>query len=122
VEGEERRSWGKGERGGQKGLRRFFFFFCNDFFQRYNRLDKRGKLPQWVQNFMSPAHLNLSTDMAVSLAKQFLREMAQPFSRVSIWENREERDIKIAGLGEKFTLILHFRKNNLENRCGLRNM
>eukprot|EP00026_Physarum_polycephalum_P003399 Phypoly_transcript_03410.p1 GENE.Phypoly_transcript_03410~~Phypoly_transcript_03410.p1 ORF type:complete len:721 (+),score=86.18 Phypoly_transcript_03410:291-2165(+) len=50
--------------------------------KRYNRLDKRGKLPQWVQNFMTPAHMNLSTDMAVSLAKSFLREMAQPYTRV----------------------------------------
>jgi len=62
--------------------------------KRYNRLDKRGKLPQWVQNFMTPAHLNLSTDMGVSLAKNFLREMAQPFSREeqlgkSLW-NKEQ--------------------------------
>lgn len=31
---------------------------------------------------MTPAHLNLSTDMSVSLAKSFLKEMAQPSTRV----------------------------------------
>ena len=45
---------------------------------RYNRADKRDKLPQWIRQFMSEGCLNLSTDMAVHKAKLFLREMAQP--------------------------------------------
>ncbi|EAL73159.1 transcription factor IIH component [Dictyostelium discoideum AX4] len=49
--------------------------------KRYNRLDKRNKLPQWILQFCQPQHLNLSTDMAISLSKTFLREMGQPFSR-----------------------------------------
>ncbi|EGC30807.1 hypothetical protein DICPUDRAFT_50564 [Dictyostelium purpureum] len=49
--------------------------------KRYNRLDKRNKLPQWILQFCQNQHLNLSTDMAISLSKQFLREMGQPFTR-----------------------------------------
>jgi len=49
--------------------------------KRYNRLDKRTKLPQWVQSFLTPVHLNLSTEVAVNMAKQFLKEMAQPWTR-----------------------------------------
>jgi len=51
--------------------------------KRYNRLDKRSKLPQWILQFCQQQHLNLSTDMAIQLSKQFLREMGQPFSRES---------------------------------------
>eukprot|EP01132_Coremiostelium_polycephalum_P004981 gene4981-6202_t len=49
--------------------------------KRYNRLDKRSKLPQWIQQFCHPQHLNLSTDMAISLSRQFLKEMGQPYTR-----------------------------------------
>ena len=31
----------------------------------YASQDKRGKLPQWVLQFMPDAHINLTTDMAV---------------------------------------------------------
>lgn len=48
--------------------------------KRYNRLDKRSKMPQWVSDNLQHSHLNLSTEMAVSLARTFLKEMAQPFS------------------------------------------
>jgi hypothetical protein len=46
--------------------------------KRYNRNDKRDKLPQWIRQFMTESCLNLSTDMAVHRARLFLREMAQP--------------------------------------------
>jgi len=49
--------------------------------KRFNRLDKRNKLPQWISQFIGNHHLNLSTDMAVNLAKVFLKEMAQPTSK-----------------------------------------
>jgi hypothetical protein len=51
--------------------------------QRYARLDKRSKLPRWIVQSISEANMNLSTDMAVQVAKQFLRLMAQPFDQVS---------------------------------------
>jgi DNA excision repair protein ERCC-2 len=49
--------------------------------QRYNRYDKRSKLPKWVQQFMVDHHINLSTDMAVDAAKHFLRQLAQPVDK-----------------------------------------
>ena len=45
---------------------------------RYSKQDKRSKLPQWIQQFMSDGLRNLSTDVAMASARQFLREMAQP--------------------------------------------
>ena len=42
---------------------------------------------------MTEACLNLSTDMAVAMAKKFLRTMAQPFEHsqlgVSLWDENE---------------------------------
>ena len=45
---------------------------------RYNKHDKKSKLPQWIQQFMTDGLSNLSTDVAMASARQFLREMAQP--------------------------------------------
>ena len=78
--------------------------------QRFNRVDKRSKLPKWITQYMvhstllpltcqhtasplsSPfslvpslpsllqdkSHLNLSTDRALTIAREFLKKMAQP--------------------------------------------
>lgn len=51
-------------------------------FQRFSRNDKRGKLPKWIQEYLKDNVCNLSTDEAVQLTKRFLREMAQPFTKV----------------------------------------
>ncbi|CAI5483377.1 unnamed protein product [Closterium sp. Yama58-4] len=51
--------------------------------KRYNRHDKRSKLPGWIVSQLPDAHLNLSTDMAVHIAREFLRRMAQPFDRAA---------------------------------------
>jgi len=45
---------------------------------RYNRHDKRSKLPKWIQQFLPPANLNASTGSAVDMVRGFLRDMAQP--------------------------------------------
>jgi DNA excision repair protein ERCC-2 len=47
--------------------------------KRFGRTDKRAKLPKWIQQYVTEANSNLSTDMAVVNAKKFLRTMAQPF-------------------------------------------
>ncbi|BFZ56182.1 TFIIH/NER complex ATP-dependent 5'-3' DNA helicase subunit [Savitreella phatthalungensis] len=47
--------------------------------RRFGRADKRSKLPKWIQQYMSEPNCNLSTDMAVTTARKFLRNMAQPF-------------------------------------------
>ncbi|OWM66832.1 general transcription and DNA repair factor IIH helicase subunit XPD-like isoform X1 [Punica granatum] len=49
--------------------------------KRYSRHDKRSKLPGWILSHLRDAHLNLSTDMAVYIAREFLRRMAQPYDK-----------------------------------------
>ena len=45
---------------------------------RFARHDKRSKLPGWVQQFMTDANLNLSSDAALAITRTFLKQMAQP--------------------------------------------
>ncbi|KAJ3670316.1 hypothetical protein LUZ60_010640 [Juncus effusus] len=59
--------------------------------KRYSRHDKRSKLPGWILSHLHDAHLNLSTDMALHIAREFLRRMAQPYDK--------------AGSGVKKTLL-----------------
>lgn len=40
---------------------------------------KRTQLPKWINQTILESEVNLSTDMAVATAKNFLRTMAQPF-------------------------------------------
>eukprot|EP00388_Colpodella_angusta_P010115 GDKJ01026490.1.p1 GENE.GDKJ01026490.1~~GDKJ01026490.1.p1 ORF type:complete len:519 (-),score=117.83 GDKJ01026490.1:41-1414(-) len=47
--------------------------------QRYGRIDKLDKLPQWVRGRIGPTQLNLTSDRAVMQAKVFLKEMSQPY-------------------------------------------
>ncbi|KAJ6335988.1 hypothetical protein OIU78_012566 [Salix suchowensis] len=49
--------------------------------KRYSRHDKRSKLPGWILSHLRDAHLNLSTDMALHIAREFLRKMAQPYDK-----------------------------------------
>ena len=51
---------------------------------RYNRHDKRSKLPKWILQFMNDSFLNLSTDMAISHVKHFLRMMGQPVDQQAL--------------------------------------
>ena len=52
--------------------------------QRYQRHDKRDKLPGWITSHLRDAHLNLSTDMLMHVAREFMRSMAQPYDRLAI--------------------------------------
>lgn len=70
-------------------------------FQRFARADKRAKLPRWINQYITEAHANLSTDMAIGLSKLFIRSISQPFDHsitgVSLWtlediERRQERE------------------------------
>ncbi|KNC48555.1 TFIIH basal transcription factor complex helicase subunit [Thecamonas trahens ATCC 50062] len=49
--------------------------------KRYNRADKRDKLPAWIAQYLTGANLNLSSDMAIQVAKDFLLNMAQPVAK-----------------------------------------
>lgn len=51
---------------------------------RYNRHDKRSKLPKWILQFLGDQYLNLSTDTAIQHVKQFLRIMGQPLDQESL--------------------------------------
>ena len=42
--------------------------------------DKRSKLPAWIRQYTMESHVSLSTDMAVSAAKEFLAKMSKPDS------------------------------------------
>eukprot|EP01097_Dermamoeba_algensis_P011762 TRINITY_DN9248_c0_g1_i1.p1 TRINITY_DN9248_c0_g1~~TRINITY_DN9248_c0_g1_i1.p1 ORF type:complete len:312 (-),score=49.86 TRINITY_DN9248_c0_g1_i1:32-967(-) len=48
--------------------------------KRYNRADKKNKLPRWINQSISESRCNLSTDTCLDIAKKFLKEMAQPFN------------------------------------------
>ncbi|CAM8998013.1 unnamed protein product [Rhodiola kirilowii] len=68
--------------------------------KRYSRHDKRSKLPGWILSHLRDAHLNLSTDMALHIAKEFLRKMAQPYDKTGSSGRKTlltEEDLKLMG-------------------------
>ncbi|KAJ6032054.1 hypothetical protein N7540_002786 [Penicillium herquei] len=77
--------------------------------RRFER--KRNQLPKWINQAMLDSETNLSTDMAVSNAKNFLRTMAQPFKArdqegISTWsladiEHHEAKRKAAAGMAEQ---------------------
>lgn len=46
--------------------------------KRYVRADKKNKLPKWILELMADAHVDLDTQAALSVARLYLRQMAQP--------------------------------------------
>lgn len=51
---------------------------------RYNRNDKRSRFPPWILQFIRESGLNVSSDVAVDLAKTFLRQMGQPIEQEAL--------------------------------------
>lgn len=49
--------------------------------KRFSRQDKRSRLPKWIQEHLTDNHCNLSTEECMQLARKWLKQMAQPFSR-----------------------------------------
>ncbi|XP_065563934.1 general transcription and DNA repair factor IIH helicase subunit XPD-like [Artemia franciscana] len=49
--------------------------------KRFSRSDKKNKLPRWIQEYLRDAVSNLSTEEAIQIARRWLRQMAQPFTR-----------------------------------------
>jgi len=74
--------------------------------RRFARADKRAKLPKWINQYIVESATNLSTDMAIVMAKRFLRAMAQPFpvdeTGVSLWtiEDINEKQAQLAAAAE----------------------
>ncbi|GAA96772.1 uncharacterized protein L969DRAFT_97120 [Mixia osmundae IAM 14324] len=58
--------------------------------RRFAKADKRAKLPKWINHYITDTASNLSTDMALVMSKNFLRQMAQPFEQdtqhISLWD------------------------------------
>ncbi len=48
--------------------------------KRYVRADKKNKLPKWILELMADSHIDLDTQSAISVARQYLRNMAQPWT------------------------------------------
>lgn len=53
---------------------------------------KRGQLPKWINQALLDSETNLSIDMSVAAAKNFLRTMAQPF------HNKDQEGISTWGM------------------------
>lgn len=57
--------------------------------KRFARADKRAKLPRWINQEITETASNLSTDMALTLSKLFMRTISQSSSEnqtgVSLW-------------------------------------
>lgn len=57
--------------------------------QRFARADKRAKLPRWINQYITETSSNLSTDMALTLSKLFMRSISQNPNEnqtgVSLW-------------------------------------
>ncbi|EIW85193.1 DNA repair helicase [Coniophora puteana RWD-64-598 SS2] len=57
--------------------------------KRFARADKRAKLPRWINQYITEVASNLSTDMAITLSKLFMRTISQnPHENqagVSLW-------------------------------------
>ncbi|KAF7322968.1 Helicase ATP-binding domain-containing protein [Mycena chlorophos] len=45
--------------------------------KRFARADKRAKLPRWINQYITETAANLSTDMALTLSKLFMRGISQ---------------------------------------------
>lgn len=74
--------------------------------KRYSRQEKRNKLPRWISQSILDANVNLSTDMAIQLAKHFFRQMAQPQSQqdqigFSLWTEEEVKSREVTRMEEE---------------------
>ncbi|KAI0256693.1 DNA repair helicase [Lactifluus subvellereus] len=57
--------------------------------KRFARADKRAKLPRWINQYITETAANLSTDMALTLSKLFMRTISQNAGEnstgISLW-------------------------------------
>jgi DNA excision repair protein ERCC-2 len=65
------------------------FIICLTWQQRFARADKRAKLPRWINQYIAETASNLSTDMALTLSKLFMRTISQNSAEnqtgISLW-------------------------------------
>ncbi|KAL9268477.1 General transcription and DNA repair factor IIH helicase subunit XPD-like protein [Drosera capensis] len=82
--------------------------------KRYSRHDMSSKLPGWILSHRRDAHLSLSTDMAVHIAREFLRKMAQPYDKTGNSGRKtllSQQDIEKMsdGTAHRYALLKHLR-------------
>ncbi|VDN06675.1 unnamed protein product [Thelazia callipaeda] len=51
------------------------------FADKFSRKDKMGKLPRWIQEYITPGNVNLSIEEAAMIARKWFPLMAQPFTK-----------------------------------------
>ncbi|KAK9001910.1 hypothetical protein V6N11_024605 [Hibiscus sabdariffa] len=76
--------------------------------KRYSRHDKRSKLPSWILSHLQDANLNLSTDMALHIAREFLRKMAQPYDKTGSSDRKtllSQEDLEKMGDGSMHEML-----------------
>ncbi|KAI0699714.1 DNA repair helicase [Cytidiella melzeri] len=72
--------------------------------KRFARADKRAKLPRWINQYITETAANLSTDMALTLSKLFMRTISQNPNEnqtgISLWtlEDVERYQAKVREL------------------------
>jgi DNA excision repair protein ERCC-2 len=71
---------------------------------RYNRQDKRSKLPPWVVQFIHDSCMNLSTDVAIDQMKQFLKKAGQPIEESALRTILlDEKDIQLLNQSQQYS-------------------
>ncbi|KAK9018242.1 hypothetical protein V6N11_001220 [Hibiscus sabdariffa] len=76
--------------------------------KRYSQHDKRSKLPSWILSHLQDANLNLSTDMALHIAREFLRKMAQPYDKTGSSDRKtllSQEDLEKMGDGSMHEML-----------------
>ncbi|KZV64933.1 DNA repair helicase [Peniophora sp. CONT] len=68
--------------------------------KRFARADKRAKLPRWINQYITETAANLSTDMALTLSKLFMRTISQTQdvnqTGVSLWTLEDIEKAQVA--------------------------
>nr|ASF90271.1 hypothetical protein SPAR02645 [Bartheletia paradoxa] len=89
--------------------------------KRFARADKRSKLPRWINAYITETCANLSTDMAISTSKHFLKNMGQPFDQaadgISLW-GLEDVEAKQASDAAKASAMEYDAPGQRTNRAG----
>jgi DNA excision repair protein ERCC-2 len=67
---------------------------------RYNRADKRSKLPPWIVQFIRESSLNLSTDLTMDQMK-FLKVAGQLIDQQALQTILFDKD-QVVGLAQQF--------------------
>ncbi|KIO34454.1 hypothetical protein M407DRAFT_218674 [Tulasnella calospora MUT 4182] len=78
--------------------------------KRFARADKRSKLPRWINQYITDAASNLSTDMALVMSKLFMRTISQNPNEnqtgISLWtlENVQAHQAKMKAVAAEATV------------------